>query len=805
MAPPGAGKTTRVPLALLDAPWLGDRRLVMLEPRRLAARAAARRMATLLDEEIGATVGYRIRNETRVSRGTRIEVVTEGILTRMLQSDPTLDGVSAVMFDEIHERSVHSDVGVALALRTRELVRPDLRLLAMSATIDGAEVSAVLGGAAVIRSEGRVFPVETRWIPRDPALRLEQAVARAIRRALAETEGDLLVFLPGAPEIACTRSLLGDALAKSAFVVPLFGALTGAEQDRALLPSPPGMRKVVLATSIAETSLTIEGVRVVIDSGFSRVPRYSPARGMATLATVRVSRASADQRRGRAGRTASGICYRLWAEHEEHHLVPRSRPEILESDLAPVVLDLAAAGVGDPDELRWLTAPPPAAVAQGRELLRELGALDGARRLTAHGRALASLPLHPRLGHMLLAAAPAAAARAAALAALLGDRDVARGRPGEDADLAVRVETLLDARASLPPTIGFDREALASRREEARRIAARAHRLPRELRTARAITVGELVALAYPDRVARARRGDRGRYVMRGGGGATLAGAQALTGAEYLAIAELDGRPEEARIHLAAAIDEADLRALFADDIEEEDAEEWDEKRQAVHSVRRTRLGAIVLDERRLGTPDSERASRLLLDAIARRGVEALPWSDEARRIRERLAFVHHLEPGWPDVSSAALGTTLEDWLLPRLHGLRSLADVGRVDLGEALLTRLDWRQRALLDELAPTHALVPTGSRVRLDYSDPAAPVLAVRLQEMFGATETPRIGGGRVPLTLHLLSPAMRAVQVTRDLAGFWRSSYHDVRKDLRGRYPKHDWPEDPTTAPPRRGTRR
>ncbi|HEX2719156.1 MAG TPA: ATP-dependent helicase HrpB, partial [Gemmatimonadaceae bacterium] len=718
VAPPGAGKTTRVPLALVEASWLAGRRIVMLEPRRIAARTAARWMAALLDEDVGATVGFRIRDETRVSRTTRIEVVTEGVLTRMLQSDPTLDGVGAVIFDEIHERSVHSDVGLALTLHARALIRPDLRVLAMSATVDGARVAEVLGGPPVIRSEGRAFPVETRWVPRDPELRTEQAAARAIRRALGETEGDVLVFLPGAGEIARTHALLGDAPVPGTFVVSLFGALPGAEQDRALRRSPPGMRKIVLATSIAETSLTIDGVRVVVDVGLSRVPRYSPARGMTTLETVRVSRASADQRRGRAGRTAPGVCYRLWAEHEEHHLVAESRPEILESDLAPIVLDLLAAGVSDPGELRWMTPPPAAAIVEGRELLRELGAIDAAGKLTAHGRALATLPMHPRLGHMLLEAGPDAVERAAAVAALLNDRDVARGRAGEEADLAVRVEMVLDARAAAPSGLSVDRDALAARRDEARRIAARLRALPRIPRSARASTVGELVALAYPDRVARARGGEQGRYLMRGGGGAALVGAQLLTGSEYLAVAELDGRRQESRIHLAAALDEASVRALFADQIEEVEVVEWDEASESVRALRRTTLGAIVLDERRLGAPDPERPARLLLDVIARRGTDALPWSESARRLRERLAFLHAIEPDWPDVSTDALGASLEEWLLPRLGGARSLADVARIDLGDALLARLDWRQRARLDELAPTHLVIPTGSRIRVDYS---------------------------------------------------------------------------------------
>ncbi len=803
MAPPGAGKTTRVSLALLDAPWLAGQRIIMLEPRRLAARAAARYMAALRGEQVGEVVGFRVRNETRVSRATRIEVVTEGVLTRMLQHDPTLDGIALIIFDEIHERSVHSDLGLALVLHTRTLVRPELRLLAMSATIDGAEVAALLDGAAVIRSEGRSYPVETRWLPREPAVRIEQATARAVRRALDETDGDILAFLPGAAEISRVAGMLGGNLPGNVVVAPLFGALTPGEQDRAIAPGPAGRRKVVLATSIAETSLTIDGVRVVVDSGVSRVPRYSPGSGMTRLETVRVSRASADQRRGRAGRISPGICYRLWGEHEEHHLVAQSRPEILETDLAPLVLDLAVAGIGDPAELRWLTPPPAPAFAEARQLLRELGALEDSGTVTAHGRAMGRLPVHPRLAHMLLAASPDAVDRAAAVAALLGDRDIARGeRAGANVDISVRVDAILDPRTTVPAGLTIDRDGAARAREEARRIAVRVREYRGTYAAASATSVGELVALAYPDRVARVRSGQRDRYVLRHGGGAVLSSAQPVSGSEFLAVAELDGQRTDSRIYLAAPIERSSVHELFADQIVEEETVEWDESSEGVRAVRRTMLGAIVLDERRLAAPEPSRAAQLLLETLARRGVDALPWSDDARRTRERLAFLHAFDAAWPDVSSEALGSRLGEWLLPRLHGLRSLAEVGRLDLGDVLLDQLDWRQRDRLDELAPTHITVPSGSRIRVDYADPAAPVLAVKLQEMFGAGDTPRVGGGRVPVTLHLLSPAMRPVQVTRDLAGFWRTGYFDVRKDLRGRYPKHPWPEDPTTATPRRG---
>lgn len=805
-AVPGAGKTTRVPLGLLSEPWLRGRRILMLEPRRLAARSAARHMATLAGQPVGGLVGYRVRHETAVSSATRIEVLTEGILTRLIQADATLDGVGLVIFDEFHERSIHADLGLALTLHTRALVRTDLRILAMSATLDGESVATLLGGVPVLTSPGRIYPVETRYRPRRAGGRLENEVAGAVREALSEEPGDILVFLPGAREIRRTAELLHDTV--SADVVSLHGNLSGEEQDRAIRPSPPGRRKVVLATSIAETSLTIEGVRVVIDSGLSRVPRFSPRTGMTRLETVRVSQASADQRRGRAGRVTSGVCYRLWAEHEHHHLVAHSTPEILEADLAPVALELAAAGVADPGSLRWLDQPPVAAFAQARELLIELGALEAASgrevdaRITAHGRRMAELPMHPRLAHMV-AQGDTLGVRSLAcdLAALLSERDPIRSDPGSsaDADVETRLALIRGGRGAGGMAAGVDGDAL-------RRIRLEADRLRSSLGSAtrtggRDVSAGLLLAFAYPDRIGQLRAPRAGRFLLRNGNGAALAGPQSLSDAAYIVGAALDGRRPESRIFLAAAVELSDLETHFGDQIAFEQDVVWDARERAVVARERERLGAIVLVERPLRNADPALVQGALVAGIRTEGIDALPWSDGARSLRRRLAFLHATDPTWPDVSDAALLETLGTWLSPHLGGLRSLAEVSRVDLAGALLAQLSWDRRVAIDELAPTHVVVPSGSRIPIDYGDVAAPVLAVRLQEMFGLADTPRIARGKVPLTIHLLSPARRPVQVTRDLAGFWKTSYFEVRKEMRGRYPKHHWPDDPMAAEPTR----
>jgi ATP-dependent helicase HrpB len=806
-APPGAGKTTKVPLALLAEPWLAGRRIIMLEPRRLAARAAARRMAALLGERVGETVGYRTRLDTQVGPTTRIEVVTEGVLTRMLQGDPSLEGVGLVIFDEFHERSLHADLGLALVLQARELFREDLRVLVMSATLDGEAVAALLDDAPIVTAEGRAYPVETRYLDRPVEGEIEAAAARAVLTALDRDDGDILVFLPGAGEIRRVEALLGERdLGPGVRVAPLHGTLPQEAQDRAIEPAAPGERKVVLATSIAETSLTIEGVRVVVDAGLMRVPRFSPRTGMSRLETVRVTRASADQRRGRAGRLGPGVCYRLWTEPEDRHLAPHSTPEILEADLTALALDLAVWGVSDPRELRWLDPPPPAAFAHARELLARLGALDEKGAPTPHGRRMASLALHPRLAHMLLRGrALGFGATACDLAAILGDRDPFRGDGAPpDADLRLRVEAMQrgDGGGGTAPGLLVDRAALRRLRAESlhwrRRLG-----LPGGERGDVAAT-GLLLAFAYPDRVALRRPGRGGRFLLSNGRGATLPDGQPLANEPCIVVADLDDRGREGRIFLAAPLDPAELEARFADRIVVEDVVAWDDEARAVRARRRTRLDALVLRESAIADPDPEAVLEALLDGIAREGIDRLPWTRAARGLQQRTAFLRTLDPTWPDLSDEALARTLRDWLAPFVYGIQRADDLARLDLGAILLGLIPPDRHRLLDELAPTHIVVPSGSRIPIDYSDPAAPVLAVRLQELFGLPDTPRIAGGAVPLTLHLLSPAQRPVQVTRDLASFWKNAYFEVRKDLKGRYPKHYWPDDPLRATPTRRAR-
>jgi ATP-dependent helicase HrpB len=796
-APPGAGKTTRVPPALLDEPWLEGRKIVMLEPRRLAARAAARHMARLRGEEVGGTVGYRVRMETRVGPTTRIEVVTEGVLTRLLQSDPALEGVGVVIFDEFHERSLHADLGLALTLQSRSVLREDLRLLVMSATLDGGPIAALLGDAPVVTSQGRSYPVDVRYQPSRIEGRMEPAVARVVRQAVESSEGDVLVFLPGAGEIHRVEEMLRDGgLPHDVRVMPLYGNLPQQAQDEAIAPSPSGRRKVVLSTSIAETSLTIEGVRVVVDSGMMRVPRFSPRTGMTRLETVTVSRASSEQRCGRAGRVAPGVCWRMWPEHAQAGLVPHGTPEILDADLAPLALELAAWGVPDPAELAWLDAPPAAAFAQARELLAELGALDAAGAVTLHGRRMAELPLHPRLAHMLLRGRELGLGGLACdLAALLGERDVfRRGDAPPDADLRLRLEALRDLAANRrvrgPADVGALRRVQAESREWHRRLGIRGE-------DGDPSAAGLLLALAYPDRIGQRRRGKPGRFLLRNGRGAALADSDPLASSAWIVAAELDGQGRESRVYLAAPVEQDEVERHFAEQLEREEAVAWDVEAKAVRARRRERLGALVLREGMLPNPDPDLVTAALLEGIAGEGIGALGWSKSAAQLRERIAFLHHHDPSWPDVSDAALVSGVAEWLGPYVYGMTRLDEVQRIDLHEILLGMLGWERRTAVDELAPSHLEVPSGSRIPIDYADPDAPVLAARLQELFGMSETPRVAGGRVPLTIHLLSPAHRPVQVTRDLASFWRSGYFEVKKDLKGRYPKHYWPDDPLQA--------
>jgi ATP-dependent helicase HrpB len=675
----------------------------------------------------------------------------------------------------------------------------------MSATLQGAPVAALLGDAPLVTAAGRAHPVRVHYAPTRVDGPVEPAVARTVRRALDESGGDVLVFLPGMAEIRRVEAMLADAGA-GVDVIPLHGSQPQTVQDSAIAPSPPGRRKVVLATAIAETSLTIEGVRVVVDSGRMRVPRFSPRTGMTRLETVTVSRASAEQRCGRAGRVGPGVCHRLWTEAEQAALVPHGRPEILEADLTPLALELAAWGVADPAELSWLDPPPAAAFSQARELLRALGALDAAGAATAHGRRMAELPMHPRLAHMVLRGGELGAGGVACdLAALLSDRDVLRGGgvgAAAPADVELRLEALRrgDVRGS-----GWeaDRGAVHRARMEAREWRRRLG-IPAD-RADDAALPGLLLALAYPDRVGQRRAGAPGRFLLRNGRGAAIPADDPLATAAYVVAAEVSGQGREDRIHVAAALDEAALLAEFGAQVETEESIAWDVQAGTVAARRRERLGAIVLRDAPLPDPDPEAVAAALLEGIARAGTDALPWTRDTRQLRDRIAFLHHLDPAWPDVSDSALLATMGSWLRPFLHGMRSLEDLRRLDLSGVLLGMVGWQRREALEELAPSHLAVPSGSRVPIDYADPEAPVLAVRLQEMFGASETPRIAGGRVPLTLHLLSPARRPVQVTQDLASFWRSGYFEVRKDLRGRYPKHFWPDDPLAAPATNRSRR
>lgn len=796
-APPGAGKTTVVPLALLDAPWLAGGKVLMLEPRRLAARAAAAWMARGLGEAVGETVGYRVRLDSRVGPRTRIEVITEGILTRRLQADPGLEGIGALIFDEFHERSLDADLGLALALETQAALREDLRIVVMSATLDGARIAKLLGGAPVIAAEGRLHPVDTRWIEPPPHARIEDAVAAAVRKALAEEPGSLLVFLPGEGEIRRVAERLND-LPPDVHVTPLYGALAKDSQDEAIAPAPPDVRKIVLASAIAETSLTIEGVRVVVDSGWARVARFDPARGMSRLDTVRVSQASAEQRRGRAGRTEPGVCYRLWPEAAHKALAPYHRPEILETDLAGLALDLAQWGVADPSALAWLDPPPPAALAQATALLKDLGALDDDGRITPHGRAMAALPLHPRLAHMVLRGrAMGLGALACDLAALLGERDIL-GRAGNgesDADIRTRLDVLAGDRA--PAGLSIRRGALTQAKEAARRWR-RQLGIADEARSSQ--DAGRLLALAYPERVAR-RRDEPGGFRLAGGRGAVLPLTDPLAAEDWLAVGDLDGGTRDARIFLAAPLALSEIEELFADRIAETERMAWNHREQAVQATRQRRFGDLVLAETPLKNPAPEAMVAAMIDGIRDLGLASLPWSEELRDWQARLAFLRRVEgEAWPDVSDPALTASLDHWLAPYLSGITRRAHLARIDLGGALRGLLTWAQRKALDDLAPTHVTVPSGSVRRIDYAG-EIPVLAVRLQEMFGLARGPAVAGGKVPLLLHLLSPAQRPIQVTRDLAGFWANTYAQVRSELRGRYPKHVWPDDPLTAPPTR----
>jgi ATP-dependent helicase HrpB len=779
VAPPGAGKTTVVPLELLGEPWLGGGKIILLEPRRLAARAAAERMARTLGEPVGETVGYRVRMQSKVSVRTRIEVVTEGVFTRMILADPELPGVGCVIFDEFHERSLDADLGLALAHDAQGVLREDLKLLVMSATLDGAAVARLLGAAPVVESQGRAFPVETRYLGRDDRLRLEDQVARAVERALAAETGSLLVFLPGQGEIRRTAERLEERVRRPGVVIaPLYGALDPREQDAAISPAPAGVRKVVLATSIAETSLTIEGVRVVIDCGLARVPRYDPASGLTRLATVRVSRAAADQRRGRAGRTEPGVCYRLWDEAETRALPAYGEPEIRAADLSGLALDLARWGARDPAALAFLDPPPAAAYGEAVSLLTRLGGLDAQGVLTGHGRALGDLPLPPRLGHMLLKAAESGQAmRAARIAAVLTER----GLGGRDADLTHRLQA-------------FERDR-SPRGRDARALAERWARLAGPGGAAPAAPDGILLGFAYPERIARAR-GPLGEFQLVSGRGAFLEPTDALARAQWLAIGELGGGERRDRILLAAVAEAGDILAAFQDQVMEE--ARLDEGPGGLRVKRLTKLGRIVVRETIEATPDPALLTAALLDQVRREGLAALAFGPAARSLRARVDFLRRAGEGdMPDLSDEALVARLDGWLAPLLAGRRSLKSVPADALDGALRSLIPWDVQRRIETAAPTHFKAPTGSRIAIDYAAEGGPLVEVRVQEVFGLSEHPSIAGGRTPLTLALLSPARRPIQLTRDLPGFWRGSWREVRAEMRGRYPRHVWPEDPTQA--------
>ena len=771
-APPGAGKTTVVPLTLLDQPWLAEGKVLVLEPRRLAARAAADRMAVTLGERAGETVGYRTRLQSRIGPKTRIEVITEGVFTRMILDDPGLEGVGAVLFDEFHERSLDADLGLALARETQQLLRDDLRLLVMSATLDIAGVSRLLDGAPVIEAEGRMFPVETRYLGRNPAERFEEAMARAVRQALAEEGGSVLAFFPGQGEIHRTARLLADRLPPDVDLAPLYGALDKAEQDRAVEPAAPGRRKVVLATSVAETSLTIEGVRVVIDGGLSRVPRFEPASGLTRLATVRVSRSSAGQRRGRAGRVEPGVCYRLWDEEQTRGLVPHQRPEILEADLTAFALDLARWGARSADGLALLDPPPAGAFAEARKVLQRLGALDGEGALTDHGRRLTRIALPPRLAHMVAVASDAGdALLGARIAAVLSEP----GLGGSDPDLRERLRAL-------------DRDR-SPRARDAMKLAERWARSAGGGQGG-AADPGVLLAEAFPERVARAR-GRPGEVLLASGRGAFLDPHETLARGPWLAVAELGGGAARDRIRLAAPVDPADLEHRL--ETEDRLAREPSGR---ITLKRLRRIGAIVVDEKEMGRPDRAAITAALKSEVDHGGLKSLRWGERAAALRARLAFLAELEDGWPDVSDEGLLAARETWLWPLLGDVQSLEATPDAALEQGLRALIPWDRQSALDDLAPARLQTPLGSAA-IDYAAGGGPRVDIRVQELFGVTVHPNVGGGRVPLTLALLSPARRPIQLTKDLPGFWAGSWKDVRAEMRGRYPKHPWPENPAHA--------
>jgi ATP-dependent helicase HrpB len=794
IAQPGAGKTTRVPLALLDEPWLAAKKIILLEPRRLSARAAARYMAAILDERVGETIGFRMRHETIVGPKTRVEVVTEGVLTRMLLADPSLSGIGLVIFDEFHERSLHADTGIALCLQAQTLLESDVRLLLMSATMDADSLSEKLQ-APVLKSEGRVYPVQTCYLDKPVLGRIEDTVVRVIKQALLKDEGDVLVFLPGVGEIRRVDYLLRQGSEAAYSIVSLYGDLPADKQDLALRPDPEGRRRIVLSTPVAETGLTVEGIRVVIDSGLMRTPKFSPKTGMSRLETVLISAASADQRRGRAGRTSPGVCYRLWTIEEHGRLASELQPEIADADLASLALLLAEWGA-QPDDLMWITPPPASHYSQAKSILMQLDALTESGLITSHGRAMMKLGTHPRIAHMMLQGhAIALGYLACAIAALLGEKDFFTGDSSLQADLRLRVDWMIRMDEYETNSASVDAVLLQRAKESAGRFR-QLLSIPNS-NNADTNAVGLVLSYAYPDRIAMKRADNK--FLLSNGRGAQLRPNQYLTKEPYLVAADLDDSGADSRIWLAAPVELEQLVEHQRSIIHESVDIRWDESTHAVKSTKVTRLGALKLKERQVLQADHTLIKSAFIEGIRRVGLRALPWNKSNTQLRERMLTLQTIDPSWPDVSDEGLMQDLQEWLFPFIDGFKHINDLSRLPLHDALRSLLSWEQIARIDQLAPTHFTVPSGSRIPIQYGDPTSPFLAVRLQEMFGLTTTPSIADNQIPLTIQLLSPAGRPVQITRDLTSFWRDTYYEVKKDLKGRYPKHYWPEDPSIAMP------
>lgn len=787
IAPPGAGKSTRVPLALLDEPWLEGKRILMLEPRRLAARGSARYMSNMRNEQVGQTVGYRVRLDSKVSKQTRIEVITEGILTRMLQDDPSLDGVGLVIFDEYHERSIHADLGLALCLHAQSIFRDDLKLLIMSATMDAKSVASMMNDAPIVQSEGIHYPVETHYLSKPTKQSIEQAVCHTIIQALKEHIGDIIVFLPGISEIRRVAHTLGAiSLGEGVRIMTLHSSLTQEEQDIAIAPSLAGVRKIVLSSSIAETSLTVEGVHIVIDSGLMRVPRFSPRSGLTRLETIPVSQASADQRRGRAGRTGSGICYRMWTEQEGRQLAPYHVPEIMEADLIPLALELAAWGILEPNELRWLDQPPQAAYRHAMDILTQLGAITSQGLISDYGIRMNELGVHPRFAHMVL-----------------------KARQLGMESLACEIIVMLTARDHVKPS-SIPNIEIINRLERIRKDPSLTTAIRKEQQywdqllniTIKSATsdlsdCGLLLAFAYPDRIAQRR--PSGGFLLRNGRGAMIQSMQQLSNEPFIVAIELDDQGTESRIYGATSIELTKIEQHMNDQIEVMSSVSWDRSVQAVRVRKQLKLGALTLKDHAHSDLRPEECIQPLLEGIALEGLQILPWSKSARQYQQRVCFIHQHDSNWPDLSDEALLLSMNIWLTPYIHGMKSRTDLQRLSLMTILESMLTWNERQQLEQLFPTHIVVPSGSRIPVNYTHMDAPFILVRLQEVFGLRETPRIAMGKIPITMHLLSPAQRPVQITRDLESFWQTAYYEIKKDLKGRFPKHYWPDDPLAAIP------